>query len=60
MIRLLIWIALSAMVGWYGTKTTMGFLKSFFISFFASPVLGLIIVMASSKKQGTTDTTTLK
>jgi hypothetical protein len=47
MLLSLFYIAFCALVGWFGSKRRFGFWGHFFVSFLFTPIVGLLVVIAS-------------
>ena len=47
---LIVWIAIGCIVGSFGSSRKIGFAKAFYASFFLSPLLAMLFVLASDKK----------
>ena len=47
MILFLFYLAFCALIGWFGSKRRFGFWGHFFVSFIFTPVVGLLLVIAS-------------
>jgi hypothetical protein len=47
MLLFLFYIALCALIGWFGSKRRFGFWGHFFVSLIFTPVVGLLLVIAS-------------
>lgn len=45
------WLALSILVGAFGRRRTMGFWGYFFASIVLTPVIGLLLVLVSGRRE---------
>ncbi|MFC2106870.1 tetratricopeptide repeat protein [Bacteroidota bacterium] len=51
MVYVIFWIVLSLIIGFLGSKKNIGFAGAFILSLLLSPLIGLIIVLASGDKE---------
>lgn len=51
LILVLIWLTLAILIGAFGRYRTMGFWGYFFASIVLTPVIGLLLVLVSGKRE---------